>query len=351
MIFTLLPAAVTWADCNALTPASSPAANRVNIQACLTQGRAKLTNAVFRVNEPIILGSNQVLAGAPGTTLPTIRLAAPNTSNVLIRFDGSNSRVSNLNLDGANAFGNYANSSVVTFLAGGKNQLDNSRIFNNQMPRAGQKATGVYIMGGHGGNLVINNSIFNNFHGVIFAAPFTINTASTLALNQIYDNKCDGVTLAGYGEVVANVIHDLGWECENGIPGGGIYAEANDRGALIAGNEIYNTCGHGIDLFQIAYFVITRNHVHDPGWPDGSANALCYDWGSAPAFLLNARESTITHNTFVNGGEAAEPGNGGLERAIFRTREPRPFSDLPSGVRVAAFVLAWNRDAEWTTTQ
>ena len=341
-----LPAAA-WADCNKLAPSSSPAANLANIQACLAQGRATLNSGLFRVNGPILLGNNQTLSGAPGTK-PTIRLSQPNTSNVLIRFDGSYSRVSGLNLDGGNAFGNYANAAIVTFLSGGDNQLDNSRVFNAQMPAAGQKATGVYIMGGRGGNLIVNNRIHNNFHGVIFAAPFTANTSSTLALNDIHDNKCDGITLAGYGEVVANYIHDLGWECENGIPGGGIYAEENDRGALISGNEIYNTCGHGLDLYRVAYFVITRNYVHDPGWTDGSANSLCYEWGATPATLLNARESIVTHNTFANEGRPRNrvtvDWNG-----VFSALGAEPFSDLPSE-RVIAFVLAWNRDPEWTTT-
>lgn len=338
-----------WADCNNLAPASSPATNRASISNCLARGRATLASGLFRVDGPILLGSNKVLSGAPGTR-PTIRLAQPNSSNVLIRFDGSGSRVSNLDLDGANAFGNYANASVVTFLTGGGNQLDNSRVFNAQTPPTGHKAAGVYVMGGNGGNLIVNNLIYNNFHGVIFAAPFTINTASTLARNQIYHNKCDGVTLAGYGEVVDNVIRGVGWECENGIPGGGIYAEENARGALIAGNEIYNTCGHGLDLYRIANFTITRNYVHDPGYPEGSGHALCYNWGATPAFLLNARDSVITRNTFANEGRllnrVTTDHNG-----VFSAAGAAAFSDLPEGeARVVGFVLAWNRDPVWTAT-
>lgn len=348
IVLALALPAMAWADCNKLAPSPSPAANRANMHACLAQGRATLNSGLFRVDGPILLGNNQTLIGAPGTQ-PTIRLTQPNTSNVLIRFDGSHSRVSGLDLDGGNAFGNYANSAVVTFLTGGDNQLDNSRIFNNQLPPAGKQVTGVYIMGGHGGNLIVNNEIYNNFHGVIFAAPFTLNTASTLALNQIHNNKCDGVSLAGYGEVVANAIHTTGWDCENGIPGGGIYAESNDRGALIASNEIYDTCGHGIDLYRIANFVITRNYVHDPGWTDGSANSLCYEWGATPATLLNARESIITHNTFANEGR---PRNRVTvdHNGVFSALGAAPFSDLPGDARVTAFVLAWNRDPEWTTT-
>ena len=347
LLIALALPAVTWANCNSLAPVSGPAANRANIQTCLSRGRATLSGGTFRVDGPIIIGSNQTLIGAPGR-YPVIRLAPGNTSNVLIRFDGSNSRVSGLNLDCSAEFGNYANASVVTFLTGGDNQLDNSRIFNNQMPPAGKQVTGVYVMGGHGGNLIVSNEIYNNFHGVIFAAPLTLNTASTLALNQIHNNKCDGVSLAGYGEVVANAIHTTGWDCENSIPGGGIYAESNDRGALIASNEIYDTCGHGIDLYRIANFVITRNYVHDPGWTDGSANSLCYEWGATPATLLNARESIITHNTFANEGRPRNrvtvDWNG-----VFSALGAEPFSDLPSE-RVIAFVLAWNRDPEWTTT-
>lgn len=347
-ILALTLPAIAWADCNKLAPSSSPAANRANIQACVAQGRATLNSGLFRVDGPVLLGNNQTLIGAPGTQ-PTIRLTQPNTSNVLIRFDGSHSRVSGLNLDGGNAFGNYANSAIVTFLTGGDNQLDNSRVFNEQMPPAGHKATGVYVMGGNGGNLIVNNEIYRNFHGVIFAAPFTANTASALALNDIHDNKCDGVTLAGYGEVVANAIHDLGWECENGIPGGGIYAESNDHGALIAGNEIFNTCGHGLDLYRIAYFTITRNYVHHPGWPDGSEHSLCYEWGAVAAGLLNARENTITHNTFANEGRPRNrvtvDWNG-----LLSAQGAAPFSDLPNGVRVVAFMLSWNRDPAWTTT-
>jgi len=349
LLIALALPAVTWANCNSLAPVSGPAANRANIQTCLSQGRAMLSGGTFRVDGPIIIGNSQTLIGAPGR-YPVIMLAPGNTSNVLIRFDGSDGRVAYLTLDGNNAFGNFTNAAVVTFYKGGSNQVDNNRIMNSTTPPVGKQATGVYVMGGYGGNLIANNRIYNNFHGVIFAAQFTVDTASTLTLNQIYDNKCDGVSLAGYGEVISNSIRNTGWDCENGIPGGGIYAEENDRGALIDGNEIYNTCGHGIDLFRIANFTITRNHVHDPGYPEGSGHALCYDWGATPAFLLNARESVITNNTFANEGRPLNrvtvDHNG-----VFSAAGAAPFSDLPQGAaRVFGFVLAWNRDPLWTTT-
>lgn len=128
--------------CSALTPDPSPAVNRSNIQACLTGGNATLTSGTFNVDSGITVGSNQILIGPTNpATWPTIKLATGNTSNFLVRFDGSNSRVAFLTLDGNNAFGNYANSSVVTFLSGGYNQLDNSHVMNAQLPTAGKKST------------------------------------------------------------------------------------------------------------------------------------------------------------------------------------------------------------------
>lgn len=334
--------------CSALTPDPSPAVNRSNIQACLTGGNATLTSGTFNVDSGITVGSNQILIGPTNpATWPTIKLATGNTSNFLVRFDGSNSRVAFLTLDGNNAFGNYANSSVVTFLSGGYNQLDNSHVMNAQLPTAGKKSTGVYLMGGIGHNQVLNNQIHNNFLGVIFAATFTSSTGSTVSGNRIYSNKCDGITLAGYGEVNNNSIHENGWDCENSIPGGGIYSLGNARGARIDRNEIYNTCGHGLDLHKVAYFTITGNNVHGPGYTWSGAYPSC--GGAAAAFLVDIRESTIQQNTFTNDNRpnnrmSTDP-NG-----VFSATGAAPLSDLPNGpFQTIAFVLAWDRNTAWTT--
>jgi hypothetical protein len=341
--------------CSALAPSGDPEVDWRNITACLCAGAATLGPGTFQVSRGILVPPGAGLLG--DLSYPTIRLAANGGCNYLVGVRGD-SQVALLRLDGDNRLPVGCCSAVVSVM-GDDNLVNDNHVFNGAVPPRCLETTGVYVFGGTG-NVVLRNQIYHHFHGVLFAASLTSANVNTLDRNGIYDNKCDGLTLIGFGRVVNNDIYRNGWQCENAggncndpgtpVPGGGIYSLGNRAGAEIVGNRIWDSCGANLDLDRIERFVIRGNHAYDPGyqWPGQSHGPYPYCVGIS-AMLLDASRSTVEDNVIENVGRAwNRVGNGAFPdtNGIFCAAPPpnSQYCDLPSGGNQAiAFFLANRR--------
>jgi parallel beta-helix repeat protein len=327
--------------CLSIAPGASAAANHATIQGCLNNGgKAHLTAGEFPISTGITMPASAELVGL-STAKPTLLLQPGNGVNFMVSFPSNSpadakARVANLNINANNAIGNYANASIVTFLAD-NNVLADCDLYNTVMPSANQHAAGAYVMC----STCKGNEMYNNFYGLIFRGESS--TYPNIAdANDIHDNKCDPITFAGYGIATNNTIHENGWDCENGpIPGGGIYSLLNNAGGVISGNTVSNTCGHGIDMDRVSNFVIENNSFTNPGYQFGGAAPWCT--GAAAAFLIDVSDSTVTGNTFANDDRPLNRLGGDFagRPPVFQASGAAAFADLPhGGDQAIGFVLA-----------
>jgi hypothetical protein len=221
------------------------------------------------------------------------------------------------------------------------------------------RIAGVYIMCGDN-NLVWNNKIRNNDHGVIITKPrdFAAPLNNVIKENDIWYNRSDGLTLVTYGQALNNKIYLNGWDCQNGgtgdpIPGAGIYAEHNHDGALIDGNTIYDNNGHNIDLWDIQRFSIVHNKVYDPGnknFPESDVPVVPAG-GSFAVSVVDASDCIIDSNEIRNENRPwnkiiveDEWWGNDINRFFSESDNTDFYSDLPwGGNSLIAFCLAETR--------
>jgi hypothetical protein len=326
--------------CDTLAPDPSPAVNLASIQDCLDRhGSAHLQPGTYAIDGTLSLPSGAVLAGL-GATRPLIQRVAGAAGNTLLSFGGDRARATGLDLDGNSAFTGTCCDSIVG-MSGNDNTLEESRVFNNQLPPPGLHPVGVYVICPDcTGNVVRDVEIFNSFYGVILrpGRPADGVQPNTIDGADIHDNKCDSVTFIGHGAVIGSDIHDNGWDCENGpIPGGGIYTLRNDQGGVIRGNRVHDNCGNGLDLVESSGFDIEDNHVYDPGNRFGGAFPYCS--GIAVAFFTMSH-STLRNNTIENNDRPWNTVTPPAWIDWFRPAGGVPWSDLPGGTAaVLGFLL------------
>lgn len=334
--------------------------NYERIQWCLSKyKKAHLNSGVFVINH-ILQVEDAELISANGDW-PTIK-AVDTNDNAVVRVH-NNSRVAFLTLNANKKLLIKANASVVA-VTGYGSQVDNNWIIGGDevlfKTNSGNIA-GVYIMCGDN-NLVWNNKIRNNDHGVIITKPKELEVPlnNIIKENDIWYNRSDGVTFVTYGQALNNNIYLNGWDCQNGgtrspIPGAGIYAEHNHDGALIDGNIIYDNNGHNIDLWDIQHFSILHNRVFNPGnkyFPE-SDNPEVPAGGAFAVSIVDASDCIIDSNDIRNEGRAwnkiaVEQWWGNDINKFFTestdTTRSKQYSDLTfGGNSLIAFCLAESR--------
>jgi hypothetical protein len=196
-------------------------------------------------------------------------------------------------------------------------------------------ATGVYFVDPRSRYNLVQSSIVTGMHfGAIFVAGLPRESRNTIEASQFFDNHCDAVTFAGYGELSDSLLHHNGWDCKNGhppIPGGGPYCLGNAIGGVIQRNTVYDHCGMVLDIDRCANFVVDSNVLRDPGFTwNGRFN---YCRGSLGVNLIDTMNFTFSNNIVENqrSSNAVGLSHWGDANHVFENIGAPEFSDLPRG--------------------
>jgi hypothetical protein len=352
-------------DISASTNANT---NRVAIQACLDSASgavAQLGSASYPIDRYLSLGDSDQLVGS-GATL--ILPAAPVSGQSMVRFAGSYATVAGLVIDANHKLNENGIMVVFESTAGDGNLLSGNWIEHGSDLTLDQQPIGPRpdrsLNGAYGvsiecttctGNLVQDNYIVEDYIGITFkgASSAARNVADG---NTIADNQCDPASFAGFGVLQNNVIHDNGARCKDAA-GGGVYANgwvdgvAYDHGGEIVGNDISNTCGHGLDLLNNHDFLISNNTISHPGTSlDDPNHVFCK--GGDGIFMANMRNSTVSGNHVHNdaSGNSKNMRVYGTAGGMQDTGQAN-WSDLPNGgYTLMAFTLVWTHDASHPTS-
>jgi len=360
---------ITYAEAQRIAPAIGPNAAQDNyerIQYSLDQyGIARLEDGVFPLSQGLVLGDDDVLT-ANHATWPELRLASPN--EFVVKLAGNRATVSMLTLNYNNQYiaGAFPCKAVVQ-VWGQNNSVNNNHIKGGDQPQPPnpvsekdyKTVTGIYFVDASArGNATDNNQIYNSTYGVIFVAGLTnVGSANVVRNSEVYYNKCDGVTIAGYGQVIGSRLHHNGFDCMNGagatpgipIPGAGIYSIGNANGALIQDNTLYDNNGNGIDIVQGRNFIIEGNYSYDPGnraFPAAAAAYHSVTYGNGISIIVaDTAYSMIEDNVAVNNRSTNKVGLSAypdpVTNRFFAAQGAAGYSDLPSGSnQVIAFMLA-----------
>lgn len=277
--------------CIGLAP-STPAGNSGNLAWCLTNyGHVDLGTGTFEVDAGVTLPAGTSLTGSGAT----LRLVGSST-NFLVTVTGSDV-VSGLVLD-ANDMNDPTNGSVVQ-VTGSNNTLSSLWIGNASGPAAGRGTAGIYFIDAAGtGNVASGVELTNLFYGAIFVGGLPAGSGNRITGSTVHDTMCDGVTFAGYGELVDSTLWHSGYDCENGpIPGASVYCLDNTAGGLVSGNTMYDDCGNIVDIDGCAGFELSGNTLRDPGYQWEGWAPWCS--GSTLA-LIDVSGFTITGNDVEN---------------------------------------------------
>jgi hypothetical protein len=198
------------------------------------------------------------------------------------------------------------------------------------------------------GSVVENSDITNLFYGVIFRAGLDASEVNTVQSSTIHDTACDGVTFAGYGELIGSTLYHHGYDCENGpLPGASVYGLNNLVGARIDSNEMYDDCGNVIDLDTVWNFEITNNIIRDPGYTWGGYVPYCN--GSA-LMMIDSAFNTVSGNTISSDGRTNNRLGDTYGPDVYRrSSSAAAYSDLsPGGDAIIAFQLLQRSGSQGT---
>jgi len=329
--------------CMILEPLGSAAENREAIQACLDrEGRALLVGGTYEIDGTLHVSAASLDGNGQAATL---RMTGTPNSLVTVEDDAL---VQGLRLD-ANGRVDDTNGAVV-HLVGSRSTVRDAWIGDQLGPAAGYHLTGVYFIDASStGNLVEDVEITNLFYGAIFVAGLPASSANRISGALIHGTQCDGVTFAGYGELVASTLYESGWDCENGpIPGASVYGLANPDGALIQGNAMSDDCGNVLDLDDVQNFVVEDNTLSGPGYQWEGWAPWCTGNG---AVLVDSSYNSFERNVVENSGRSNNRVDQfGDPNALFHARGAPEYSDLPDGGDTAiGFVLAQRPGSPGTT--
>ncbi len=323
--------------CAGLTPQATPAANHAMIQGCLASaGHADLAAGVFDVDALLDVPAGATLSGSG--RVATLRANMPGTNGLLYLRDGATVR--GLVLDANRALSDE-NGAVVHGMGSGVTVSD-CWIGNVNGHLRGLTLAGVYFMSDSAtGSVVENSEIAELFYGVIFRAGLDATEVNTVRSSIIRDTACDGVTFAGYGELVGSTLYHHGYDCENGpIPGASVYGLDNTVGARIDSNLMYDDCGNVIDLDNVQHFEITHNEIRDPGFTWGGYAPHC--GGMAALMMIDSSYNTIRGNVIASNDRANNRVDvfGDHQNTYRRNTRAAAYSDLGAGgASVIAFSL------------
>lgn len=360
-------AAALSAQCTDIPASSNAETNHAAIQGCLTAegGATLVANAVYPVFEGLVLGDGDTLT-APVASRATIRFAPtansdPAAYRALVQFTGDGAHVQGVNVD---ADSKLPTATDIVRVANLSSQPSGNVMEDGSI--TGGSLSGITTVGNHdldpgptalsfrctdcSGNVVRRVEMTDNYRVVGFhGVAKTKETGNRVELSSIHHNQCDAVSFRGYGVLYDNDISENGGRCGT-LHGGGVYSTQNEYGAHIEKNDVWNICGHGIDLIDSKYLTVHDNDVWQPGQISlDPSHGFC---GSATAMSVrNVRLSTISANVLKNLDAPwnMRDNDPGLS-VVFADKGATPYSDLPNGERtLMAFALVWDGDQTWTT--
>eukprot|EP00042_Codosiga_hollandica_P045891 m.473309 g.473309 ORF g.473309 m.473309 type:complete len:579 (-) comp57120_c0_seq8:53-1789(-) len=347
---SLLVATAAADSCLAIQPQTDPTLNYQARTSCLSsEGTAILSGGVYPVSQGIVVPTGGTFQGNPA--VPTVVQLASDTSSNFLLMPGTASVVSFIAFD---ANGNLPSGCCSAVFSVG----DVSGALVHDCAAYGQDdpiATGIYFIDERATNntfLRVNVSAMQ--YGVIFVQGLLPGSANVVLDSFLFENHCDSVTFAGYGELVGTTIQNNGWDCKNGnppIPGGGPYCLGNTVGARVIGNTVSNNCGMVFDIDSCGNFEVSGNHFSQPGNTWNGAYPYCQ--GSLAVNLIDSHDFTFENNFVANtiSSNAVGLSHWGDSNGVFEDSGAAPFSDLPAGGNtVLAFSVVTRPSTQSTTS-
>lgn len=372
--------------CADVVPRATPEANRTRIQSCVRQcpvttlrgnevfllkksitvpSGATLTTAgghaaggwaeLRETGDPLLFGSNKLVTlcsktGAPGCD--TGKADVGGTIRFLV-----------LNVDNKN---NATSPNMVINIDGAGNLAEHVEVMNpnvrTTIPGCGatygpaRRVSGISFNPPDHDNVIRHSKIHGVTLGVVFNENLKPGSNNLVADVEIFMNRSNPVTFAGFGKVINSHIHHNGWCIGDGMDGGAVYCQQNHNGGVLEGNEIHDTCRDVIDYDRCWNMTIRSNHLYNPGTrvfpaPVGNVGTKC---NSSQTMRLGAAHGdTIVDNVVENRGRPWNTvANHFRNDDRFSATGAAPYSDLPSGSRQSlAFLLVRRRDQLSLTTE
>ena len=395
---------VCAARCDDLPVQSTPFLNRFAIQNCLgTCGYARLRpGEVYNVARGVTVPSGAILTtrgAGPTTPWAELRAVAETTSTIDPTHFGGNrivtlcSRVPtmagceagtantgatlrfvrlNMNnknkplLDNSpNAPGAVSVSSVL-HMTGNNNLAEYVDLYNPltqvTIPSCGttwgpkHRISGTSLSGPSTGNILRHSKIHGLAHGVVFNKTLKRSMVNIVDDVEIYMNRANALTFAGYGEVRNSHFHDNGWCVGDPYNGGAIYCAKNHEGGIVDKSELHDTCRDVIDWDNCWNMRLTNNHIYNPGTrvypaPVGNQGPKCNS--SQTVRMGVPHGALISGNNIQNAGRPWNTvGNHFARDPRFAARGAPLHSDLPDGAATSmAFLLVRRPDQVNLTTE
>jgi hypothetical protein len=351
-LLALLPA--LWGisqaiNCTAIPPQTTPSDNDQAIATCLQAGGvAILSGGLYLVTGGIAVPNGGTLSGNQDTAT-IVQLTQPSSTNYLVS-PGSSATVSYISFDANEYLPDGCCSAV--FLIGAV-----SNVLIHDCSASGQDnpgATGVYFISAEASNnMVLRVNISAMQYGVIFLDGLLPGSSNVVQDSFIFENHCDSVTFAGFGELRGCTIQHNGWDCKNGnppIPGGGPYCLDNTQGAIVQGNVVSENCGMLFDIDSCSNFIVDGNTFMQPGYTWGGLYPYCQ--GSLAVNLIDTSSFSFTNNQVQNtlNSNAVGLSYFGDSNGVFGNEGASAFSDLPNGPNTVLALTITTRPASIKTT-
>ena len=303
---------------------------------------------MYSVPQGIAVPSGATFTGNP--TVSTSIIISEATASNYVLSPGSNSKIAYITFNANNSLPSGCCSAVI--LIG-----DVSNALVHDCEALGQDepvATGAYFIDARAiNNTLLRVNITAMHYGAIFLAGLLPGSDNRLVDSHLWENHCDAVTFAGYGELLGSTIERNGWDCKNGnppIPGGGPYALGNTAGALVVGNNVTQNCGMVFDIDSCANFVVTDNSFLQPGHTWDGAYPYCM--GSLAVNLIDTSSFLFARNTVTNtmSSNAVGLSSYGDPNNVFENTGAAEFSDLPNGANTVLALTITTRSSTIMTT-
>jgi hypothetical protein len=312
--------------CTSIAPDPSASVNRTNIQGCLdtVPNVALLQGGTFLLDGGLAVPGGATLAAQVSTDAPVLKMTgSPNSVAQMVHIEGSGAQISFVRLDGSGVVGTAGISAILLFHLG-----DNSFVHDVQTYGA-PSSTGIYFSCATcTGNEALRAQVYDNKYGVIFKNTLTTAHQKVTSAN-IYHNKCDGITFAGYGEVSGGQSYRNGWSCANNLNAAGIYSIHNEQGALVEGLSVFENCGVNIDVLEGGNFKFHNITSDKPGFPVPGATVACFAQSSMQ--MTGIHNSEVLDSFVKNNLATNRVDNGTDPGKLFQATGAPAFSDLPNG--------------------
>lgn len=372
------PVADCAVSCVDLRPQATADQSRRLLQSCLNRCDVVTLHpgAVFRLEAPITVPSGALLttegagpasAWAELRAIGTPRFASNRLVTVCSRTEsngcgrgelavGGTLRFLKLNMN--NVTSEVRPNSVIN-VDGRGNVIEHVEVFNplerHVIPRCGPTVgpvnhhSALAFNPGDADNVVRHAKLHGLVLGVVFGAGLTSASNNVVEDSEIFMNRSNPITFAGFGIARRNHIHDNGWCVGDGLEGGAIYCARNHNGGVLSDNEIHDTCRDVIDFDDCWHMKVLDNHLYNPGTrrfpaPVGDVGAKC---NSAATMRTGVpRYSTYARNRVENQGRDWNTvGVHFPSDDRFSATGAAAYSDLPDGRRQSlAYLMVKRRD-------